>query len=193
MKNYIGFVYLSLLLVSITFLQTNCSPDNPEEKEMTQTELISRGEYLVEFGGCHDCHTPKKGFNEQGPIFDEARMLSGHPADEQIPAVDTTSSWIHSNMALTAWTGPWGISYAANLTPDGATGLGNWTEEIFMKAMREGKHMGYGRPILPPMPWFSVRNLTDQDLKAVFSYLKSVKPISNKVPEPVSPDKMAQK
>ncbi|HEX2960271.1 MAG TPA: hypothetical protein VHO43_00670, partial [Ignavibacteriales bacterium] len=72
------------------------------------------------------------------------------------------------------------------------TGIGSWDENVFVKAMREGKHMGSGRPILPPMPWQSVATLTDQDLKAVFTYLKSIKPISNKVPDPIPPDMVAR-
>lgn len=191
MKKNIWVMYIFVFLASFIFIQLNCSPDNTD-KEMSQEDMIKRGEYLVNFGGCHDCHTPKKGFDENGPIMDLDRPLSGHPADEPLPMIDTTSAWMHSNMTLTAWTGPWGVSYAANLTPDGPTGLGNWTEEIFIKSMRTGKHMGAGRPILPPMPWFSVKNLNDQDIKSLFAYLKSIKPVSNKVPDPVPPDMIAQ-
>lgn len=86
---------------------------------------------------------------------------------------------------MTAWAGPWGVSYAANLTPDQNTGMGIWTEDMFIKAMRAGKHMGYGREILPPMPWQASSNLTDEDLKAIFAYLRSVPPISNRVPGPL--------
>jgi hypothetical protein len=90
-------------------------------------------------------------------------------------------------MTNTAWAGPWGISYTANLTSDPNTGVGGgvWTEENFMTAMREGKHMGTSRPILPPMPWQWIGQHTDEDLKAIFAYLKTVKPIRNQVPDPV--------
>ena len=94
---------------------------------------------------------------------------------------------IMASMELTAWTGPWGVSYAANLTPDPATGLGGWTEEMFMKTLRTGKHMGTGRQILPPMPWEMNGKMKDQDLKDVFAYLKSIPPIKNLVPQPVPP------
>jgi len=94
--------------------------------------------------------------------------------------------WQWSGAATnTAFAGPWGVSYGANLTPDRDTGLGQWTEKMFLDAMRTGKHAGAGRPILPPMPWPSYKQMTDDDLKAVFAYLQSVKPISNRVPEPV--------
>ena len=57
-----------------------------------------------------------------------------------------------TNGHVTAWAGPWGVSYAANLTPDKRTGIGAWTADQFIKTMRTGKHLGVGRPVLPPMP-----------------------------------------
>jgi hypothetical protein len=57
--------------------------------------------------------------------------------------------------------------------------------------MRTGKHLGVGRAILPPMPWPGVAALTDEDLKALFAYLQSLKPISNLVPQPIPPDPSA--
>ena len=86
----------------------------------------------------------------------------------------------------TAWAGPWGVSFTANLTPD-ETGLGKWTERNFMEAIRTGKHMGRGRPILPPMPVMVYRNLTDEDLKSVYAYLRTIPAIHNRVPEPLPP------
>ena len=88
---------------------------------------------------------------------------------------------------LTAWSGPWGESFAANLTPDTNTGLGNWTEEMFVKAMRSGRHMGTSRPILPPMPWQQLASMTDADLKSVYAYLRTIPPVVNHVPDPVPP------
>lgn len=86
-----------------------------------------------------------------------------------------------------AWAGPWGVSFTANLTPDQNTGLGVWTEDVFIAALRSGKHMGTGRPILPPMPWMWISKMTDDDLKAVFAYLRTIKPITNHVPDPIPP------
>ena len=156
-------------------------------------EQLRRGEYLAVFGGCSDCHTPKV-MTQDGPQPDKTRLLSGHPAATKVPDVPAgilgPDKWIAvTNADLTAWAGPWGISFAANLTPDDETGLGKWTVDQFIKAMRTGKHLGVGRPILPPMPWFDVAVLNDQDMKALFAYLKSLKPISNRVPEPVPPKK----
>ena len=158
-------------------------------KPAAKQSAVARGEYLVRFGGCMDCHTPKK-MGPRGPEDDTERLLAGHPEDAKLPPPPAVGSspWFASTAGLTAWSGPWGISYSANLTPDVNTGLGIWTEEMFVKAMRTGKHMGNGRDILPPMPWTYVATLTDEDLKAVFAYLRSIPAISNRVPEPVSPD-----
>jgi len=153
--------------------------------------LVERGKYLVGFAGCDDCHSPKV-MTPMGPVPDTTRRLSGHPAKEEITEVPVDYMGPHkwgavTNNGLTAWAGPWGISFTANLTPDLATGLGSWTQEIFIKALRTGKHMGEGREILPPMPWQQVSTLTDEDLKAVFAFLQSLKPIENAVPEPIPP------
>jgi cytochrome c553 len=154
-------------------------------------EQLRRGEYLAGYGGCSDCHTPKL-MTKEGPIPDKARLLSGHPASAKLPAVPAgvlgPDQWgALTNNDLTAWAGPWGVSFAANLTPDKDTGLGGWTADQFIKTMRTGKHLGVGRPILPPMPWYDVAVLTDQDLKALFAYLKSLKPVRNQVPHPMAP------
>ena len=149
---------------------------------------VERGRYLVSIGGCNDCHTPLQ-MGPKGPVPDMNRFLSGHPAETKLPPPPDLkdSPWFAATAGMTAWTGPWGISYAANLTPDTNTGLGIWTEEMFIQAMRTGKHMGAGRDILPPMPWQNVATLTDEDLKAVFAYLRSLPPVYNPVPAPQTP------
>ena len=152
---------------------------------------IARGKYLITLGGCNDCHSPKVFTPEGIPLPDEKRLLAGHPAGSKLPEVDPRAYapgyWVQMAGDLTAYAGPWGVSYAANLTPDEQTGIGLWTEEIFIKAIRSGKHMGEGRPILPPMPWPSLATATDDDLGAMFAYLKSLPPIKNPVPAPVPP------
>ena len=175
------------LIAATAAVGAACSKMEPKAPAPSPVE---RGSYLATVGGCHDCHTPKV-FTAAGPQPDATRLLSGHPADALLPAVPpgviTPDGWGPlTNGHLSAWAGPWGISFAANLTPD-ATGLGAWTEEVFIQAMRTGKHAGVGRPILPPMPWFNYAKMTDDDLKAVFAFLKSLPPISNTVPAPVPP------
>jgi len=121
------------------------------------------------------------------------RMLSGHPEDIKVTAPFKPapgSPWtIATTDDLTAWSGPWGVSFPANLTPDTLTGLrsGVWTEELFIKALRTGKHMGTARDILPPMPWNFYGQLSDDDLKAIWAYLGTIKPITNHVPDPIPP------
>ena len=156
-----------------------------------QQTPVERGKYIVEAGGCNDCHTPwRMGANGQ-PEPDMARYLSGHPEDVKLPPppkVDPKSPWIWGGAAMfTAFYGPWGVSYAMNLTPDQNTGLGIWTEDMFVRAIRTGKHMGEAssRDILPPMPWPAFKNFNDADLKAIYAYLRTIKPIVNHVPDPV--------
>jgi hypothetical protein len=146
----------------------------------------ARGKYLVSSMGCNDCHTPWK-MGANGPEPDMTRMLSGHPASLTMPPPPQPSGpWgVTAASTFTAWSGPWGVSYTANLTPDKETGLGTWTEQQFMETIRNGRHQGRGRQILPPMPWPAIRNLNDSDLKAIFAYLRTIPPISNKVPDPV--------
>ena len=86
-----------------------------------------------------------------------------------------------------SWSGPWGVSYSAKLTPDKETGLGAWTARIFKDAIRSGRHQGRGRPILPPMPIAMYKHFTDEDMAAIFSYLQSIPAIKNRVPEPLPP------
>ena len=146
---------------------------------------IKRGEYLVTLGGCNDCHTPWKMGANGVPEPDMTRMLSGHPEGMPLPPPPKpVGPWMMAVTATnTAWAGPWGISYTMNLTPDENTGLGIWTEDMFFKAMRTGKHMGTSRPIMPPMPWFNYGKATDEDLRSIHAYLRSIPPIKNRVPD----------
>lgn len=159
-------------------------------------DRIERGRYLVNTSGCHDCHTPMKpGAN--GPEPDMSRALSGHPEALQMPPAPALPSgpWlVVSSATNTAFAGPWGVSFTANLTPDAETGLGRWTSKDFAATIRSGRHMGKGRPVLPPMPIPAYRHFNDDDLDAIYAYLRSVPAIRNRVPEPQTPGgAMAQK
>lgn len=153
-----------------------------------QQSPVERGKYLVTAMGCNDCHTPWT-MGAAGPEPDMSRMLSGHPAGVTLPAAPAApEAWPTAVSAtMTAWSGPWGTSFTANLTPDLETGLGRWTAEEFIAALRTGRHQGRGRQILPPMPYQMIRQLTDSDLRAVFAYLQSIPAVANKVPEPLPP------
>ena len=145
---------------------------------------VARGKYLVHSIGCSDCHTPLR-MGAKGPERDPERFLAGHPAEVVLPpppALD--SNWLMvANATATAFAGPWGITYAMNLTPDVNTGIGIWTEDIFVRAIKEGRHWGQSRPIMPPMPWEFFRNLTDEDLRSIYAYMRTIKPVVNRVPE----------
>jgi mono/diheme cytochrome c family protein len=154
----------------------------------SENSQVSRGLYLSKIMGCNDCHTPFK-LGPKGPEPDMSRTLSGHPQDMTMPPPPPLAApWVWMGAATnTAFAGPWGVSFTANLTPDPETGLGKWSEKMFMDAIRTGKHQGIGRPILPPMPWPMYRHATDEDLKALFAYLRSIPAIKNRVAQPVEP------
>ena len=148
---------------------------------------IQRGEHLVMTSACNDCHTPFK-MGPQGPEPDMSRMLSGHPESVKVPPPPAAQGpWLGSMFATnTAWAGPWGVSFTANLTPD-ETGLGTWTFETFKQAIRTGRHMGRGRPILPPMPYPMYKNFTDDEMHSIYTYLRSIPAVKNRVPDPLPP------
>ena len=179
-RSMVMFAAASVVLVSGIAARATSAPETPK----SQAARIERGAYLVRHMGCNDCHTPWK-MGPEGPEPDMTRFLSGHP--EQIgplPSVKATEPFLWSAFPTnTAFSGPWGVSYTFNLTPDQNTGLGIWTEDMFVKAIRTGKHMGVSRPINPPMPWPAYRNATDEDLKAIYAYLRTIKPVVNHVPE----------
>jgi hypothetical protein len=154
--------------------------------EAVAAASVRRGEYLAQIGGCADCHTPMK-MGPKGPMPDSARGLSGHPQEIAVPPPPAAQGpWAWGGFATnTAFWGPWGISYAINLTPDVQTGIGSWKVEEFVNAMRTGKHLGTGRPILPPMPWPGYGKMTDEDLRSLFAYLTSQPAVRNLVPHAV--------
>lgn len=196
-------ITITVTLILASFLMPGCYKDKdgktkmltpmpgPIPEEITAEMQIQRGGYLVNAIGCDDCHTPKI-LGPNGEVeLDLNRRLSGHPANETLPEIVDKSilkDYALFSSSFTSTTGPWGTSFAANLTPD-QTGIGNWTEENFLKAIKEGKLKGLdgSRPLLPPMPWFVYKNLTDEDLKAMFAYLKSLPPVKNIVPAPIPP------
>jgi cytochrome c553 len=192
------------LIIFLSFSQFSCTQAAEAKtdsasapKQMSQAEMISRGKYLVIGSGCNDCHSPKI-MTAMGPVPDSTKLLSGHPASQPLLPIDKKvlqpGGWILFGPDLTMAVGSWGISYSANLTPDSATGLGAWTDDVFIKTLRTGKHLGQdgGRQILPPMPWEDFGKYTDEDLRSIFAYLKALPPISNKVPAPVSPPDVAK-
>jgi hypothetical protein len=189
------YIISGLLFACVTVMLTGCKsnvqPAPPEIVKPTAEQIVQRGEYLVTIMGCNDCHSPKQ-MGPQGPVIVAELMLSGYPADRPLPKADPQAlknGWVLLVGDLTAAAGPWGVSFAGNLTPD-QTGIGNWPEANFKRALREGKFKGLegSRTLLPPMPWTNFVNLTDEDATAIFAYLKSLKPVKNVVPMAIPPE-----
>ena len=189
----LGSVFAIAIIVTV-FTLSFTSPSDGDDAG--NADMVKRGEYMVMMGGCNDCHSPKI-MTDNGPMPDPKRLLSGHPANAKLPAVDASmigpGKWILFSDDFTCAVGPWGMSFSANLTPDDQTGIGLWKAENFIQALRTGKHMGAGRAILPPMPWFNFMNAKEEDLRAIFAYLKSLPPIKNQVPAPVPLNELSSK
>ncbi len=178
-RRSIALACACLLLAPVAWVQA---------EDLTAAD-IAEGERLVHNHDCNVCHTPKV-MTPQGPQPDAARLLSGHPADETLPPVPAGVVGLGGwgglfNGSLTAWVGPWGVSFGSNLTPDPETGIGDWSLETFTDSLRTGTHVGETRPYLPPMPTYS--RLTDGELRAIFAYLRSIEPVRNQVPAPLPP------
>ncbi len=175
---------LLAMVVAASFVRAADSPQAP-----AVNDPVARGKYIVNTSGCHDCHTPWH-MTDKGPAPDMSRALSGHPESFEMPEAPALppGPWIVAIGATnTAYAGPWGVSFTANLTPDRETGLGKWTARTFIDTIRTGRHLGRGRQVLPPMPIAVYNNFTDEDLTAIFAYLQTIPAVKNRVPEPRPP------
>ena len=203
MKKFSMVVVTILMFFILIF--SRCKQGKAEETELTKNSTqavaelpayggfenqVAWGKHIVTITGCNDCHTPKK-MGPHGPEYNMDLELSG--ASSQMPPININRKEIESKGLAadntTEWIGPWGISYSANITSDSMTGIGNWTEDQFILCLRKGKYGGApaGRNLLPPMPWPNFAQMTDDELKAVYAYLESTKPIHNIVPQAQPP------
>jgi mono/diheme cytochrome c family protein len=183
-KHAIGWTALVTGLAAVAFAIRPAHDDAPKSNVSAE-----RGRYIVNAFGCADCHTPLV-LGPSGLEPDASMQLAGHPQTLVMPPAPELPPGPWTTVVAgtnTAWSGPWGVSFTANLTPDPETGLGRWTEQDFVTTLRTGRHLGRGREILPPMPWPMIRNLNDDDLKSVFAYLRALPPIQNRVPNPIAP------
>ena len=179
---------LAVLIAALVYFALTDAVTKAAPAQEGRKPNVERGAYLVKIMGCNHCHTPWK-LGPKGPEPDMSRELSGHPADFVMPtppAVDAKWNWLGA-ATNTAFSGPWGTSFTANLTPDPETGLGKWSVETFISAMKTGRHEGKGRPILPPMPVENLAALSDEDIRDLFAYLRSLPPVRNRVPAPIDP------
>ncbi len=183
----------SVMALAAAFTMSSCSSPKEDGSKLVLSKeaLIEKGRFLVSTSACHDCHSPKI-MTPHGPVVDTARMLSGNPASDPIPPVIQTNDWVLFGNDFTYAAGPWGVSFAANLTPHD-TGTGSWSFEQFKTAIRKGKYKGLegSRSLLPPMPWEVYMNFGDEDLLAIFTFLQSIKPIDNLVRSPIAPEDIA--
>ncbi len=194
MRTKHALLFAAVVAVCSAFVAcTSATSQKAETPALNNKEMLARGSYLVNSIGCDDCHSPKR-MGPNGPEIISELRFSGYPASrpvQQPDGADLKKGFVLMGPDLTSAVGPWGTSFAANISSD-ASGIGNWTEAQFLTAIRQGKTKGLvnSRPMLPPMPWTTYRNLSDEDLKAVFAYLKSTAPVQNVVPAPLPPGKM---
>jgi mono/diheme cytochrome c family protein len=155
-----------LATLGLALVALSCAtPAQKAPAAMTQAEKVARGEYLTTIMACNDCHTPGTFYGAP----DYSRKLSGSEL---------------------GWVGPWGTSYARNLTPDPETGIGSWSEDDIVKTIRTGQRAD-GTPVMPPMPWPMYTQLSDDDAYAIAAYLKSLPAVSHKVPDKLPPGSAA--
>lgn len=188
-KSFIVILGLAAtIIIALIACKDNSSALKKEDPVIiSKDSLINRGAYLVNTMLCDDCHSPKR-MGPNGPEIIPELRLSGSRQNGKLPPLDVSEikkGWTLFNEDFTSIAGPWGVSFAGNLTSD-ETGIGNWTEEQFKKAITQGKYKGLddGRTLLPPMPWPQFSILNDADIKAIYTFLKSTKPIKNVVPAP---------
>lgn len=193
MKTFSAIIAFAASLSLLTFCtqkEVRIEQRQSAAADTSMEAMLAHGKYLVTISGCHDCHSPKK-MGPQGPELIDSLLLSGYPSDRPIREVDANAvrkGWALLNEDLTMAAGPWGVSFAANITSD-ETGIGTWTEEQFSKALKQGWYKGIegGRKLLPPMPWQNFTEMKDEDVRAMYLYLKSTRPVRNIVPSPVAP------
>ncbi|MFH6602394.1 c-type cytochrome [Maribacter algicola] len=191
-------IKITFIMAALVTILLACTEKKAKDTTIASSETeskadapnkVERGKYMVDVLGCADCHTPKK-MSEHGPVNDIEKYMMGFETAAGLPPVPENvllGPWVLFKGDLTAAVGPWGTSFAGNLTPH-ETGIGTWTLEQFTRALREAKFKGLesSRPIMPPMPRHYAY-LTDEDIEAIFSYLKSIKPIENVVPAYIPP------
>ena len=187
---FIQITFSFALMMTLVQCNQQKAKNTNNQTVISQDSLIKKGAYLVTILGCNDCHSPKR-MSAHGPELIPEMMLSGYQSTNQLPPMPTDAlknGWSLFYPDLTAAVGPWGVSFAGNLTPD-ETGIGSWSLEQFKIAITKGKMKGLedGRPLLPPMPWQNYAYMKDEDVAAIYGYLRSVPPVKNVVPANIPP------
>jgi mono/diheme cytochrome c family protein len=154
---------LAIALFGAAFALAGFVLSNPPPAAKAAESQVARGKYLVTIASCSDCHTP--GHLRGEP--DMSRFLGGSDVGFGVPGL--------------------GTFYGRNLTPDKETGLGNWSTADIVHALKTGVRPD-GRELAPAMPWRAFSHLTDADADAIAVFLKTLPPVSNKVPGPFGPN-----
>ena len=194
-----GSKIAQLLAVAVTsslaLVATGCSTKAEAEKLQAMAAVtggraaqVERGQYLVTVGGCNDCHTPWKMGPERARARRDAHALGAPAGPRHRPAgVGRGAVGMTAAATNTAWSGAWGVSFTANLTPD--------DEHRHRRLDRGHLHQDHAdRPPLGPVTADpaadAVVQLRQDDRRgprAIFAYLQSIPPIQNRVPEPLPP------
>lgn len=182
-KSYITFFSFCLIFSSIFLV----SCDQVKRSTGYSPQQIDVGKTLVLEGRCNFCHTP------YSDAIDEQveNMLSGHPSGSEIPDIPDvpvgSQEWMEfvANLDSTVWIDGDTVVFSANITPDKKTGIGSWSEETFITTIRTGKHPGWKRDLKKPMPWLDYAKLSNNQLISIYAYLMSIKPVNNRVPDPI--------
>jgi mono/diheme cytochrome c family protein len=140
-----GYGLLAAATIAMAMICSTTSAAEPDD-------MVKRGRYIVQIGGCNDCHTP--GYLQTDGQVDEKLWLTGNSL---------------------GWHGPWGTTYPPNL-------------RLVAQMLTEDQWVTYARtPRRPPMPWFVLRVMTDEDVKSIYHYLKFMGPAGQPAPAALAP------
>ena len=169
MRKIIALVAIVLAIASLTYFAACNNNKKEEPKASTNTDsiqkVIARGDYLANHvAGCMDCHSKRDFSKYSGPA---------------VPGTEGQGGEAFSHDLLNAIPG---VVYARNITPDPETGIGSWSDDDILKALTQGINKK-GDTLFPIMPYANFNHLAKSDLLGIIAYIRTLKPIKNKVPE----------
>ncbi len=167
------------LLALVSLSQSYVVAQDKVPSEWEQKSYLERGNYLVNhLAECVGCHTPLQPGSDTA---DRSLLLSGVPEKFAGKTVGPPQ--------IAGYPGANGARfYPKNLTPDDDTGLGKWSEADFVRAFKQGVRPDGSRYEPSAMPWELFRNMREEDSRAIYRYLRTLKPIHNKVPANIPPE-----
>ena len=137
-----------------------------QQRQQAAKDQLRQGEYLASVTGCAFCHSP---FRDDNTMIDEFKYAGG----QKFEVV------------------PFGTFVSYNLTSDKETGLGGWTDDQIKTFVTTGVRRDGSRMLPFPMPWPNFANMTPGDLNALIAYLRTLPPVSNRIPVPKPPNIVA--